>query len=355
MNLRSKLAALFSPTRRLTGDEASLVQQGGLLGGQERVVPRAECQYRRLDLTAMPARQRSAAARLAVSRYEPSPGAATHVVWTGGIAHLWIWATQVPGTERGEQRWIPETLLAAPPAADGPRLLTMNPGVEGQLWQSGQLLTSQWWPQSPDQEAWQRFLRGAGLDPEIAPLPPQPVALPWSVSPWGERQRGGFASSTVDEYFLWMATFALLALALGWQAAGLVRWNNASKALASQLEVARNVAAPLLAARERAEQLQADTEHLLHLQSGSGDYELMGEIIAALPEGAQLEAWRRDSDKLQVAVQSSEADPRKFVSAFEKLPQLADVTATPVAGGTMQLAFTLPGKHKDTEAAGDNQ
>ena len=352
MNLRNKLAVLFSPTRRLTGDEAALVQQGGLLGGQEKVVPRAECQYRRLDLTAMPARQRSAAARLAVSRYEPSPDAATHVAWTGGIAHLWIWATQAPATGRREQRWIPETLLAAPPVADGPRLLAMNPGVEGQLWQSGQLLTSQWWSQAPDQEAWQRFLRGAGLDPETASFPPQPVVLPWSASPWGERQQGGFASSAVDEYFLWMAALVLLALALGWQVAGLVRWNNASKALASQLEVARKVAAPLLAARERAEQLQVDTAHLLQLQSDSGDYELMGEIIAALPEGAQMKAWQRNADKLQVTLQSAETDPRKFVSAFEKLPRLADVTATPVAGGTMQLAFTLPGKSKDAEAAG---
>ena len=354
MNLRRKLAALFSPTRRLTGDEATLVQQGGLLGGQEKVVPRAECQYRRLDLTAMPARQRSAAARLAVSRYEPSPDAATHIAWTGGIAHLWIWSTQAPAIGRGEQRWIPETLLVAAPVVDGPRLLAMNPGVEGQLWQSGQLLTSQWWSQSPDPEAWQRFLRGAGLDPETAPFPPQPVALPWSTSPWGERQRGGFAASAVDEYFLWMAAFVLLALALGWQAAGLVRWNNANKALASQLEMARKVAAPLLAAREQAEQSQVDIEHLLQLQGGSGDYELMGEIIAALPEGTQLKTWRRDSDKLQVAVQSGEADPRKFVSAFEKLPQLADVTATPVVGGIMQLTFTLPGKRKDAKAAGDN-
>lgn len=355
MNLQKKLAALFSPTRRLTGNETTLVQQGGLLGGQEKVVPRAECQYRRLDLTAIPARQRSAAARLAVSRYAPSPGAATHVAWTGGIAHLWIWAAQAPESERGEQRWIPETLLAAPPAADGPRLLAVSPGVEGQLWQSGQLLTSQWWAQAPDQEAWQRFLRGAGLDPETAPVPPQPVVLPWSTSPWGERQRGGFASSAVDERLLWVAVLALLALAFGWQVAGLVRWNNAGKALASQLEMARNTAAPLLAAREQAEQAQEDTEHLLQLQNGPGDYELMGEIIAALPQGAQLRAWSRNSDKLQVAVQSAEADPRKFVSAFEKLPRLADVTATPVAGGTMQLAFTLPGKGKGAEDAGDRK
>ena len=351
MTLQTRLAALFSPTRRLIGNEAAPVQKGGLLGGQQKVVPRAECQYRRLDLTAMPARQRSAAARLAVSRHEPSPNAVTHVAWSGGVAHLWIWATPTPEVARGEQRWIPETLLAAPPTADGPRLLSLHDGVEGQVWQSGQLLTSQWWPQLPEQEAWQRFLRAAGLDPDIAPFVPQPLHLPWSDSPWGERQRGAGVSAATGEYLLWIGTFALLALVFGWQVAGLVRWNAASTQLAKQLEDARNKAAPLLAARERAEQLQIDAEHLLQLQGVTGDYLLMGEIIKALPAGSQLTAWQRDSDKLQVAVRSAEGDPRKFVSAFEALPHLADVVATPIGSGSIQLIFTLPVKGKVKEAA----
>ena len=349
MTLQTRLAALFSPTRRLIGNEAAPIQKGGFLGGQQKVVPRAECQYRRLDLTAMPARQRAAAARLAVARHEPSPDAVTHLAWSGGIAHLWIWATPTPEVARGEQRWIPETLLAAPPAVDGPRLLSLSAGVEGQVWQSGQLLTSQWWPQSPEPEAWQRFLRAAGMDPDLAPFAPQPVALPWSASPWGERQRGGGVSAATGEHLLWVSTFMLLALVLGWQVAGLVRWNNASKELAAQLESARDKAAPLLAARERAEQWQMDAEHLLQLQGVTGDYLLMGEIIKALPAGSQLTAWQRDSDKLQVAVQSAETDPRKFVSAFETVPYLADVVATPVGSGSVQLVFTLPGKGKEKD------
>ena len=351
MTLQTRLAALFLPTRRLIGNEAAPIQKGGLLGGQQKVVPRAECQYRRLDLTAMPARQRSAAARLAVSRHEPSPDAVTHLAWSGGIVHLWIWATPTPEVARGEQRWLPETLLAAPPAVDGPRLLALSAGVEGQVWQSGQLLTSQWWPQPPEPEAWQRFLRAAGMDPDLAPFAPQPVALPWSASPWGERQRGAGVSTATGEHLLWVGTFALLAMVLGWQVAGLMRWSTAGNELSSQLEIARNKAAPLLAARERAEQLQVDTDHLLQLQGVTGDYLLMGEIIKALPTGSQLTAWQRDSDKLQVAVQSAESDPRKFVSAFETVPHLADVVATPVGSGSVQLVFTLPIKGKAEEAA----
>ena len=154
-------------------------------------------------------------------------------------------------------------------------------------------------------------------------------------------------SAATGEHLLWVSTFMLLALVLGWQVAGLVRWSNASKELAAQLESARDKAAPLLAARERAEQWQMDAEHLLQLQGVTGDYLLMGEIIKALPAGSQLTAWQRDSDKLQVAVQSAETDPRKFVSAFEEVPDLADVVATPVGIGSVQLVFTLPVKDKE--------
>ncbi len=350
-NLRTKLAALFSPTRRLTGNQQGPIQPGGALGGRQWVVPRAECQYRRVDLSAVPARQRPAAARLAVSRHAPSPDAATCLAWHGAIAHLWIWPSPLPAAARGEERWIPETLLGAPPLEDGFRLLAQRPGVEGQVWRGGQLASSQWWPQVPDTDAWQRFLRSAGLDPDLAPSPPEPVVLSWSASPWGRSQRGLLVSTDAHERLAWLAVFVVLAMVLGWQLTGLVRWNLATTAMTEQLEATRTAAAPLLAAREQAEQFQADTGQLLQLQSGTSDYALMTQIIQALPEGAQLNGWRREAGKLQVLVQSAESDPRKFVSAFARLPLLADVTATPQADGRIQMAFTLSaeGAREDTK------
>lgn len=347
MNLRKTLAALFSPTRRLITGEPTPVQRGGLLGGRQWVVPRADCQYRRVDLSALPARQRAAAARLAVARHEPTPGAITHVTWHGGIAHLWIWSTPTPAATRGEQRWIPESLLAAPPVGDGPRLLRLVRGVEGQVWHAGHLVSSQWWAQPPAAEAWQRFLRAAGRDPNAFPAVPQPAAVPWSVTPWGDRQRDLFASAAMNERMAWTATFALVALALGWQTAALTRWEEASAAMATRLDAARAKATPLLAARERAEAVQAEIEHFSTLQDSTSDYVLMAQIIGALPEGAQLKGWLREAGKLQVSVQSSESDPRAIVAAFGKLANLADVTATPLDTGGMQLVFTLPGSKEE--------
>ena len=344
MNLRKQLAALFLPTRRLTGTEldppADLLQQGGALGGQQWVVPRAQCQYRRADLSAVPPRQRVAAARLAATRYQPSPDAAVHTAWRRGIAHLWIWTSPPPEVASGEQRWIPESLLRAPPESDGPRLLTLVRGCEGQVWEDGQLLQSQWWPAPPDADAWQRFLRAGGLD-SAAAVPPVPETLSWSDS-WGEGGRDWLPSSTVGrERLAWLALGAVFAVALGWQLTGLARWGLASASLAADLERTRTQMAPVLAARERAEAAQAEAERLRGLQSGASDYELAARVVAAQPAGIRVNGWRRDANNLHVLLVGGDADPRKYVAAYAGKLNLAEVTATPMSGG-MQLTFKLP-------------
>src|SRR3546814_12809565 len=52
------------------------------------VVPRADCQYRRTDLSGLPPRHRDAAAKLAATRHRPTPDAVTHIAWRDGVAHL---------------------------------------------------------------------------------------------------------------------------------------------------------------------------------------------------------------------------------------------------------------------------
>ena len=308
------------------------------------MVPRHECQYRRVDLSAMPVRRRAAAARLAVARHLPSPDAIAHVAWKDGIAHLWIWTEAPQAFARGERRWIPETLLAPAPAVDGPRLLRLPHGVEGQVWERGQLEASQWWPAVPDGESWQRFLRGSGLDAGEGRVVPEPVVLPWSSAPWGERSRYAWAGSGADlESVAWRTAAIVFALALGWQVVGLARWEMASRDLSRQLEQTRAKVAPLLEARERAEQTLANIDGMLSLQQPVSDYALMLAIVDALPEGTLLDGWRREPGKLLVQVRSGESDPRRFVSAFAGHPRLAEPTASPASNGRMQLEFVLPG------------
>lgn len=306
------------------------------------MVGRGECQYRREDLQALPARRRLQAGKLAMVRHKPSPSALSYMAWTGGIAHFWFWMAPESDDAGGERRWIPESLLLAPPAADGLRLLKLSKGYEGQCWQNGALASSQWWEQVPTGEAWGRFVRSTGLDPVALQDVPDPIHLPWSDHPWGEMSRTQWLMGLFDEKAVWLVLFAVLTAALSWQVVALLRWQNAGNQLAASVERVRAEVGPLLAAREQAEQAQAELEHMGALRSPNNDYVLMASVAAHLPEGSTLLTWRREADKLQATVRSSEADPRAFVVAFEGDSRLSDVVVSPLANGTMQLAFELP-------------
>lgn len=350
MQRSSKLAAIFSPTRRLTGADQALVRAGGMLGGLEWVVPRAACQYRQLDFANLPARQRPAAARIAARRLEPRPGALAHVAWTGPIAHVWTWPEGDPRIAAGEAGWIPESLLRAPPRIDGVRLLEQVQGVEGQYWRDGRLQASQWWPARPTADAWQRFVRGCGLATDADASVPSPAGMGWS-EPWGDSRRGLPASPAVLERWAWTAGLAVLACALGWQLAGLASWTLAQSRLDARMDTLRSRAAPLLAARERADRARDALMALRELQQGPDDYRLMADVVAPLPKDARLANWVRDGAKLGVVVASADGDPRHFVAAYEGNPRLSGVVATPGDKGVMGLAFDLaPGAAGQAEA-----
>jgi hypothetical protein len=355
MQRSSKLAAIFSPTRRLAGAEGGApLRAGGPFGGLQLVVPRADCQYRRMDFPNLGARQRQAAAHLAAKRLDPRAGALVHLAWTGPVAHAWTWAGSDPAVAADEASWIPETLLRSPPREDGVRLLLQSRGVEGQYWREGRLHASQWWAEPPSQDAWQRFARACGLGPEAASTVPAPVDTGWN-EPWGDAQRGLPASPALLERWAWTAVIALVACALGWQVAALVRWDMAQSRLETRLDALRSRAAPLLAARERADAARDALLALRTLQQGTSDYRLMADVIAPLPRDARLTGWVRDGAKLQATVQSTDADPRRFVAAYDGHPLLSGVVATPDPNG-MVLAFDLPGAATNAAAtAGASQ
>lgn len=342
MNLWNKLAALFLPTRRLVGDAEGEVLRGGPFGGRQGVVGRGECQYRREDLHQFPARKRMQAGKLAMIRYKPSPSALSYMAWTGSIAHFWFWTAPEAEEPAGQRSWIPESLLLEPPVAGGVRLLELSRGYEAQYWHDGVLVSSQWWGQMPGAEAWMRFVRSTGLDPAALQEVPQPIHLPWSNRPWGETSWAQRLAGLFDERFAWVLLFAALAAGLGWQLFSLLRWQVASDQLSIRVEHMRGEVGPLLAAREQAEQAQAELQHLSALRTSNVDYLLMADIASHLPEGSTLLNWRREANKLQTTVRSSEADPRAFVIAFEADPRLSGVAVKPLADGVMQLAFDLP-------------
>lgn len=342
MQLPSRLTALFLPTRRLADDDATVLHRGGALGPQQWVVPRARCHYRRLDLSQLPPRQREAAARVAARRHDPVADAEHCIAWNGGHAHLWIWP---PGDDfrlPTDQAWLPESLLRAPPADDGARVLRQVEGYEGQIWRGGELAASRWWPQAPDPKQWVQFLRASGMAPDARARVPEPESLPWSSAPWGESRRGLPASPVVLERLGWITVGCIVALGLGWQLGTLGKWSIALMRVDVRTEALRAQATPLLEARERADLALQQLQGYHELRKGVNDYAAMADVVSPLPADARLRSWLREGMRVQSGVHSGNTDPRQYVSAFDNHPRLTDVVATPSGDGSgMELGFAV--------------
>lgn len=357
MNLRERLTALFSPTRKLLTADARPVSAGGALGGVEWVVPRARCQYHRADFSSLPPRRRAAAAALAARQHEAGPGARSRVAWSGPVAHVWVWDGG-NGREAGgesEFAWIPETLLRPAPVGDGVRLLRMVEGVEGQHWQHGVLRASRWWAAAPAADAWGRFMRGCGLPADAGV--PEPEDTGWAPRPWAGQGLRLPASPARLEGLAWKGALGLLLVLAGWQLAAALTWFVARERQEATLVSLRAQAAPLLEARERAEAARAMLDAYRGLAAeGMSDHALMADVAAGLPEDGRLSGWQRDRERLQAVVRSSEADPRLYVSAYQASAVLGEASAAPGRDGTMQLDFVIvPPVHTDVpEAAVDS-
>ena len=302
-----------------------------------------------MEFGALPPRQRAGAAALAAKRLEPRPGSLVHVAWTGSVAHVWTWTAGQGEAALGEAGWIPESLLRTPPRSDGLRLLRQTRGVEGQYWREGILQASQWWPETPTLDAWRRFARACGIGADAVAEVPGPEDAGWS-DPWGDGRRRLPATPAVLERWAWTAGVAILVFALSWQLAAQAEWAVAQSRLDSRLDALRLRAAPLLAARERADAARDALLALRALPKGHDDYALMAAVIAPLPEDARLSAWVRDGDKLTATILSADADPRHFVAAYDGNATLAGVVATPAPEG-MSLAFDLAASTASAAAA----
>jgi len=305
------------------------------------IVPRSECHYTRLDFRELTPRQRPPAARIAAARMMPTLGAASRIGWLDGIAHVWTWTAASEHALKNEA-WLPESLLRPRSFSDGPRLIRVVHGFEGQCWSQGQLYSSQWWPACPDIEVWTRYLRSSGLDAEQARRLPEPQSLPWLDEPWASVMGTNAGSSVRLERWAWITGLGAIALALGWQLASLEAWKNAKEAQSKEITLLRAQSMPVLESRERAEAARSALESYRDVQQAPSDYVLIAEVVARLPKGVVLKAWEREAEKLLVGILSEVTDPRRIVSAFDGHETLGQVMATPLEGGAMRLEFRLP-------------
>ena len=243
---------------------------------------------------------------------------------------------------------VAESALVPPPAADADHLIELAEGVEGQVWRSGRLLATRWWPAVPGDDAWLQFLRSASVEPMAGRPALQSVTL--ADAPWGRSvQRFAWSAAQLERAF-WRALVVVLGLLVGWQAAATAAWSIADAWQSSRLEGLRAESAPLIDARERAEAAQARMEALVGLVAPSSDYVLVAEVKQRLPDDARLVGWLRDPVSLRVALRTGERDPRVFVQAFSDHPDLRAVQANPTErGADIELLFDLESSRAEEE------
>jgi len=342
MSLRHRLTALFSPHRRWLAPEVGRVQAGGPFGPREAVVPRRACTHFRLPLPALAAAGRAAALDLAVRRVAPGPEPRYAAVWQGGVAQVWVLDAQAAADARETERLVAESsLLPAPAQPDGVRLLAVAGAVEGQAWREGQLVASRCWPAPPSPAAWALFLRAAGLPAANDGPPPLEAPAP-AAQPWGQpTARWRWAPAQLEAAF-WRGSALLLGLLLGWPLVAALLWGSASAWQAQRLAELREASAPLIAAREQAEQAQARLDALARLAAGPVDAALLADLRERLPPEDRLLGWLRDGNRLHIELRAASADPRRYVQALAGHPLLAGVVANPGEAGRMQLDVELP-------------
>lgn len=341
MSLPERLRSLFSPRRYWLGSESRPVQSGGWLGPLEVIIPRAQCIYRRLSFSQVPAERRADALILAAGRAAPEAGSGWSVRWQDEVAHLWIFPPAVQKSLDPAAIPVAESALIPPPGeSEAERLLGLREGVEGQVWRAGRLQASRWWPVPPGNAEWQRFLRSAGACPggEV----PAVSAGMLASHPWGTSGRRLPWSPVQVERGFWRAVVVIAGLIVGWQLSALGIWSVAGAWQSAQLDALRKESAPLIYARERAESLRGRMERLAALAAGPSDYALIADLKHRLPADARLVTWLRDAASLRVAVRTQERDPRVFVQAFSGHPVLGAVQVNPAErGADLELLFDL--------------
>lgn len=113
----------------------------------------------------------------------------------------------------------------------------------------------------------------------------------------------------------------------------------------------RASAAPLIAARERAEVARTRIDAYASLAATPVDYLLLAELRVLLPADVRVSAWSRDAGQLRVEVEGGGSDPRTFVQSLAGHPVFSSVVANPVTNGRMQLDVALDGDNALSGAA----
>lgn len=280
------------------------------------------------------------------------------VAWQGNDALTFAWdetgvramldAVAAPA----QVELLPETLMREPHRGSGVRVLNCVEGVEAQAWRDGAIVASRWWPQMPDADEALLWLRSLGSEAADATTLPPPVAVEWRRRPVQELQGLVDLRSTTSRMERVAVGTTLVALAGlgGVQAHQTWAAHAEREAVRSELDRQRREAAPVLAARDRAESAARELQALADQVTGVLPIELLQFLSDVLPPaGITLRELELTGRRVRLALElSSDVQRSQLVSDLQtggwltRVTEIRDSTARGWVQFEAELAGVVP-------------
>lgn len=266
-----------------------------------------------LPLAHVASGERRAVLRNLLLAWAPFDHAEYRVAWQGDAALAVAWDRNVVDSLLAPAHWPrspnlwPETFLREPPPArDGLRVVECLEGVEAQVWRGAALQATRWWPQAPDPEEAQGWLRSLGANASAATTLPGVTAVAWRHRPWAELQTLDGLSSTTSRLERLAVGAALVGFAALTGAQAHQAWSvyEARQAVLRDRERLLLEAAPVMAARERAESLAREAQYLADQMNSIAPLDLLLHLSDVLPaRGVTLKELELAGQKLRLALE----------------------------------------------------
>lgn len=300
------------------------------------MLSRAVCSFSRVRIAAKNAKAR-AAAKLGVAFRQGYVDPQTRLVRDPEDslqAGVWSWDGEFQietGDTAAGVRLVPET-FARERLVDGARILRCIDGYEGQVWRTGALIASRWWPKTPTDRDWQQFLRAAKASADLdTPHAPAPVDAPFRsdlplIDPEPASLKITFAPARVA-----VAAAMLLVLLVSFQASQYLTHKAVAASRSAQIEeiLADNSAA--IQARSAALTAAGQIEQLAEIGGAQPAALAFIAVASEIPrETGRIANFRIYDQQLEARISTApeaELDIPDLVSRLEKNTILNNVFA----------------------------
>jgi len=286
----------------------------------------------------LPESKKNSALMLQVEKWAPFSNTDFIVQWSGTKASVYAWNTDQArhrivenGLTPGKCTILPESCLK-PAYKDGPRLLKLAEGYEGQIWDQGFLRFTRWWDGVPTQREWIFFLRTAGFDAQDPSLvAPKVCDEDFIDIPWiGNTNFLSDVFMLLQSRNMQVYACAILLAPVMYFTAEILTLSLGNEALEQEISVLNDESRTVRLERSEAIDNLNWIEESLALQQ----YPHLIEIIESFtrlvdPYELELVAWNYNQGELDIVVRSKTSlDPTFYIPLLEKEPLFFNVRAS---------------------------